>query len=72
MNSKKTILFQMTINIDGPDVEKHYTLFDSDPSFFTLSKNEKKAFLKKEEQKIKQLITNALQPRLQHQGAGTL
>ena len=62
----------MTINIDHPGVEKQYTLFDSDPSFFTLSKTEKKTFLKKEELKIKQLITNALQPRFQAQGAATL
>lgn len=66
MMKDKTILFQMTINIDAPNVEKQYTIFDGEPSFFTLSKIEKKAFLEQEELKIKQMITNALLPRFQH------
>lgn len=66
MKNSKMILFQMTINVDVPNVQKQYTIFDGEPSFFTLSKLEKKAFLKKEELKIKQIITNALSPRFQH------
>ena len=66
MSNNKTILFQMTINVDAPDVEKQYTIFDGNPSFFTLSKIEKRAFLKEQESKIKQMITNALSPRFQH------
>lgn len=66
MQNGKTILFQMTVNVDAPEVDKQYTIFDGEPSFFTLSKTEKKAFLKKEELKIKQIITNALSPRFQH------
>lgn len=66
MSKSNEILFQMTINVDAPDVDKQYTIFDGDPSFFTLSKIEKKMFLKEQELKIKQMITNALLPRFQH------
>jgi hypothetical protein len=63
MQNIKPILFQMTINVDAPDVAKQYTIFDMNPSFFTLSKVEKREFLEKEESKIKQIITDALSPR---------
>lgn len=65
MRNSKKILFDMTINVDTPDVEKQYTIFDSEPSFFSLSNLEKKAFIRREEQKIKQIISRALSPRFQ-------
>ncbi len=66
MRNSKKILFDMTINVDTPDVQKQYTIFDSEPSFFSLPSIERKAFIRREEQKIKQIISRALSPRFQN------
>lgn len=58
----KKILFQMVIRKPDPQKEIEYVIFDHDPSFSSLSRIEKKAFIRAEEEKIKKLISKEYRP----------
>lgn len=61
MKTKKPILLRLTINQRNSLAARQYTIFDIEPSFFTLSNKEKKDFINKEKLKIKELLTDAFQ-----------
>jgi hypothetical protein len=58
----KKILFQMVIRQPEPEKEVQYVIFDHDPTFSSLSRGQKKAFIRSEEEKIKKLISKKYRP----------
>jgi ribosomal protein S16 len=62
MGTKNRILFRLIIHNAQTDRETEYTIFDKNPSIFSLSVKEKQQFIKIQQQKIKELITQKYRP----------
>ena len=59
---ERQILFQMVIRSPGSDRETRYTILDEDPSFSSLTPEQRKKFIKIEQKKIMELISRSYLP----------
>ena len=62
MEKNGKILFKLVIHSPDPGQETEYTIFDKTPSFASMSSQEKRYFVKHQQQKIKKLISQKYQP----------
>ena len=62
MEKKVKILFKLVIHSPDPGQETEYTIFDQNPLFASMSSQEKRCFVKLQQQKIKKLISRKYQP----------
>jgi hypothetical protein len=65
MGTKDRILFRLIIHNAQTDGETEYTIVDKKPSFSSLSAREKQQFIKIQQKKIKELITQKYRPDFQ-------
>lgn len=57
MGRKNNLIFQLTVaHANANEREKEYQIFDGEPSFFNLSKKERKDFINQELIKVKEFL----------------
>lgn len=57
MGRKNNLIFQLTVaHANASEREKEYKIFDGEPSFFNLSKKERKDFINQEIIKVKEFL----------------
>jgi len=57
MGRKNNLIFQLTVgHVNASEREKEYKIFDGEPSFFNLSKKERKDFINQELIKVKEFL----------------